>query len=305
LAKIVRASAALPFYFPAVRWHAEPVVLLDLVRGVFNWNLKGSLPSHLLLVDGGVRDNLGVEWLDVHRPWLTRVIVISASANRIDARARNIGLPLLGELISLMLVRALPYHIREQNRRRELLRRFLPSYEGLGKADLAGVLIHIEDNPLRFARAVRAACDGASPEDRKVAEALTRNPDYGAIRNRADEVIALLEKAEDEQTVRALIAKRARGVMSGIQNMRPGSLGEAVIRSYAIEDEWGERALRNASLSTSLSKIGRETAAGLIRHAFAVAMAKLHVIYEYPLCQLPSIEEINGLMDAYTSLQRH
>jgi predicted acylesterase/phospholipase RssA len=297
LATIVRASTAVPFYFPAVRLPGEAVLRLALGRAAFNW--ERHRPSRLLLVDGGVRDNLGIEWLDDRSETLTRLIVVSASANRIFARERRIGFPLLGELISLMLVRALPYHTREQNRRKELLRRFLSSYEGLERAELAGVLIHIEESPFGLASALRRSeAMFQIPEDTRVAEALAHNPAFPQIQSRAEAVCAVLEKAED---VQILIAKRATGVLAALKDLDPGSMGHTAAIRYAVADEWKERALRNARISTNLSKIGRETAAELIRHAFALAMAKLHIIYDYPLCALPSIEEIIKMVDVCES----
>lgn len=52
--------------------------------------------------------------------------------------------------------------------------------------------------------------------------------------------------------------------------------------------------------------MGRPAAAELIRHAFALAMAKLHILLNYPLCDVPSIEAITKLMDVerYAAEQR-
>jgi hypothetical protein len=67
--------------------------------------------------------------------------------------------------------------------------------------------------------------------------------------------------------------------------------------SVLVPEEWQRRAFQNSTIPTTLSKLGRTPAAELMRHSFALAMAKLHILFDFPLCDLPSIEELQRLMD--------
>jgi len=74
-------------------------------------------------------------------------------------------------------------------------------------------------------------------------------------------------------------AQRARAVMD--------ELGNA--------DEWERIAKENAAVATTLSKLGTEVSARLMRHGYATAMANLHVILDYPLLDLPDVAQFEAL----------
>ncbi|MDQ3985862.1 MAG: patatin-like phospholipase family protein [Actinomycetota bacterium] len=54
------------------------------------------------------------------------------------------------------------------------------------------------------------------------------------------------------------------------------------------EAEWEDIAKKNAVVKTTLSKLGVEVSARLLRHGYALAMANLHVVRGYPLIDVPS-----------------
>jgi hypothetical protein len=68
--------------------------------------------------------------------------------------------------------------------------------------------------------------------------------------------------------------------------------------SVLVPEVWHRRAQQNSTVPTNLSKLGRPVAAELMRHAYALAMAKLHILFNYPLCDLPSVDELQRMMDA-------
>lgn len=296
LATAVQASAALPLAFPTVKLTVQGWEGIVRRKVTATWTRFPS--SHMLLVDGGVRDNLGVEWFDRQRKHVTNLIVVNGAANRVRAKQRQFGLPLLGEMISLMLIKDLPYNIREQNRRRELLMRFLPSYEGSQRIDISGAILHIEESPYDLAEAL----DRAGPtkkgdhwlmthEDIIAAEALKKNPSFRDFKDRAAAVRAKLETAEDVDALRAANKQLARNDELGTR------LADSMPAAMLVAAQWQDQAYRNSLIPTTLSKMGRPAAAELIRHAFALAMAKLHILLNYPLCDVPSIEAITKLMD--------
>jgi predicted acylesterase/phospholipase RssA len=300
LAAVVQSSAALPFAFPTVKMPISGWRGITRRKRSQVWE---NVPaSHMLLVDGGVRDNLGVEWFDAGPKHLTHLVVVSGAANRVHARERRTGLPLLGEMMSLILVKDLPYNTREQNRRQELLRRLLPAYEGSSKADLSGAIVHIDESPYDLAETVGSTLRNEAidhwlnaPEDMQIAKALEQNPAQKDFEARAQAVRRRLEESED---VPALREKAVREAKEAKQSEHWIRLLENKPNGHLVADEWERRALRNANVRTTLSRLGRQTSAELMRHAFALAMAKLHTLLDYPLCDIPSIAELEKLMDA-------
>ena len=92
LARAVQASACLPVAFPPRRLRAQPTRLLEA-----NWPRTGRLPTRAVVVDGGVRDNLGV---DVFLAWgrrsrrvrsRTSATSSSSAARRPASSARGSG----------------------------------------------------------------------------------------------------------------------------------------------------------------------------------------------------------------------
>jgi predicted acylesterase/phospholipase RssA len=62
------------------------------------------------------------------------------------------------------------------------------------------------------------------------------------------------------------------------------------------EDEWDLIAAQDSQVKTSLSKMGTEVAARLIRHAYVLAMCNLHVILGYELLDVPTEERFLELV---------
>jgi predicted acylesterase/phospholipase RssA len=298
LSRAVQASAALPFAFPAVLFNVKGWQGITRRRAWQTWDLQaGHFPaSRMVLADGGVRDNLGVEWFDRYRQsrYVTRLIVVNGAANRVSAKKRRTTTPFLGELVALNLVKDLPYTVREQNRRRELLNRFIRTYNGSASSDFSGAVVHIEESPTDLAEAVARLREPdpwmTTHDDLRVVEALTRRgSSIEPYRRRAEAILAALANAED---IQALCAKRSRG-----KSELAAELVRLMPEQFLVAQEWEDRAFQNARLPTTLSKLRRDTSAALIRHAFALTMAKLHILFEAPLVDLPSIEEIKRLMD--------
>jgi hypothetical protein len=50
-------------------------------------------------------------------------------------------------------------------------------------------------------------------------------------------------------------------------------------------------------VKTHLSRMRVAEAAGLLRHGYALAMANLHVLLDYPLIKLPSREWFEALVE--------
>jgi len=296
LTTAVQASASLPGAFPPVKLP---------VRGWFGITRRAvartweRVPApYMLLVDGGVRDNLGIEWfLRSTAADTTLLIVVNGAANKARGHQARVSAPWLGDIRSLLLVKDLPYNSREQNRREELLGRFLPSYRGVA-GDITGAILHIEESPYDLAEALdRTVRQDAfeswllTPEDIRVSEALRQRSDFAAIRNRAAAVRAHLEKAEDIDALKAAKAAKAHNEVGR-------TLASMSWASVLVPEEWDARAYRNSTLPTHLNKLGRPAAAELMRHSFALAMAKLHILFDFPLCDLPSIDELQRLMSA-------
>jgi hypothetical protein len=73
---------------------------------------------------------------------------------------------------------------------------------------------------------------------------------------------------------------------------------QAVLGAFANEDEtaWAAAAKVNQGVKTSLSKLGTDTSARLIRHGYLLAMANLHVILAYPLAPVPPLSKFVELV---------
>jgi hypothetical protein len=67
---------------------------------------------------------------------------------------------------------------------------------------------------------------------------------------------------------------------------------EAVIEKLGGDnrDKWKEIAAENASVKTTLRRLGQSASARLLYHAYVLAMANLHVILGYPLLDVPSVD---------------
>lgn len=57
------------------------------------------------------------------------------------------------------------------------------------------------------------------------------------------------------------------------------------------KDEWAAEAEFSSSVKTTLSKLGVDASARVLRHAYALASANLHVLLGYPLLPVPSLDD--------------
>ena len=55
-------------------------------------------------------------------------------------------------------------------------------------------------------------------------------------------------------------------------------------------EQWKQIAKSNARVKTTLSRLGTDVAASLLCHGYVLAMANLHVILDYPLLPVPTME---------------
>src|SRR5215208_3604292 len=153
LAPAVQASAALPGAFN--------VVSLPVSRHHF----AATPPmSSFKLTDGGVYDNMGTEWplrlgerLDEPGapsglPGADEVVVVNASAGWSGVIPRgSLGIPLLGEIASLLAVKDVMYDQTTSVRRRLLNRRF--QTELADEEPLRGTTVQIDRSPFALPRA--------------------------------------------------------------------------------------------------------------------------------------------------------
>lgn len=77
-------------------------------------------------------------------------------------------------------------------------------------------------------------------------------------------------------------ADRAKAVLERLSTTRRG--------------EWADIVACNKSVATTLKALGRDASARLLCHAYATAMANLHVILGYPLLDVPSVDRFTHLL---------
>jgi hypothetical protein len=250
LSTAVQCSACFPGGFPARSLSAKRLGFT-------------AQSSPLLLVDGGVYDNMGDQWAqgfaDRIRRWPglaelagpapENLVVVNAST-RSDwspspAWAR---VPLLGEIITLLREKSILYQVGTATRRSNLIDRFnarrlaeqLPasaeSADLINAIGMGGALVHIGSSAAWTRNAVAAGT--GSPACAAVAAALDAFPDQ----------------------------------------------------------EWIEQApLIAARVKTTLAKIGKTPAAALIWHGYVLTMANLHVFHDTPLLELPTRQQLEQM----------
>jgi predicted acylesterase/phospholipase RssA len=71
---------------------------------------------------------------------------------------------------------------------------------------------------------------------------------------------------------------------------------QALLNHIADEDRptWAQITRDNAAVKTTLSSVGRERAALLLRHAYALTMAMTHIVLGYPVRPLPSLDDLEA-----------
>jgi patatin-like phospholipase len=146
----VHASAAYPGGFPARRSPTAP----HEFTGAADENAERT--GHMVLVDGGVYDNMGDEWAlgvrDRNRRWPshapfaepTELVVVNASAAMGWNSTRSLSIPLVGEALTLKRDVDVLYDTTTSTRRRWLVDRF---EHDIGS--MQGALVHIAQSPFR------------------------------------------------------------------------------------------------------------------------------------------------------------
>ena len=243
-ARAAQASAALPGAFS--------VVSLPLRRfGLPEARVADRTPpKRFMLLDGGVYDNMGSEWLlalsdrlgegtpPVGLSAVSEVVVVNASAGEGVTTRRGVRIPLVGELLSLLAVKDVMYRQTTAVRRRLLDVRYR----------IATSRDDIEVSAPILSEALRGATIQIDRSPFTVVDAFRRG--------RPDD-----------------FSRRAAAALD--------LLGEE------NRDFWSTEAAANRAVKTTLSRIDFERAQSLIRHAYVLAMVNTHVLLDYPLFDVP------------------
>lgn len=294
----VRASAALPVAFPpaflpGVEGKKEAGLT---ARGERRYAFS---TDHMTLQDGGVRDNLGVSWFHV-APELEELVVVSAAANRHGLR-RVVGVPLLGELQSLLNLVNIPYNSRERSQRRAVAVRLLGRPWASDRSTAAGAIIHIEDSPFDLA----AFLLGRTPETRRADPSLDASPfpDWEVDQwLAADALWAAAGERTDVLKERSTAVREHLGRLEAclppaddITDSESVSLyGATVTRSRRLggsgwgsdaELAWWKRTQKSSLIGTKLSCLSPDEAKTLVMHGYYLAMANLHICAGWPLSE--------------------
>jgi predicted acylesterase/phospholipase RssA len=253
-ARAVQASAALPAAFS--------VVSLPLSR--FGLPQPGApdrqAPQRFKLLDGGVYDNMGSEWLLGLGERLTEgtppaglhpvdeVVVVNASAGDDVIARRWVTVPFIGEIASLLAVKDVMYRQTTAVRRRLLNTRYrIARDEDRGRIDPnAGVL--------------QEALRGATIQ-------INRSP---------------FEIPTNYRSGTDALAARARAAIA--------------ILGDQTREFWAAEADRNRRVKTTLSRVTPARAESLIRHGYMLSMVNCHVLLDYPLVGPPPSEKVRWLV---------
>ncbi len=184
----VHASAAYPGGFPARRLPTAP----HGFTGAADENAKRT--SHMVLVDGGVYDNMADEWAlgvrDRNRRWPshaafakpTELVVVNASGAMGWNSTRSLSIPLVGEALTLKRDVDVLYDTTTSTRRRWLVDRF---EHDIGS--MRGALVHIAQSPFRVPQRI---IEALPPGDERVTRAQAVLAALAASEARWQEVVA-------------------------------------------------------------------------------------------------------------------
>jgi hypothetical protein len=259
LSTAVQASACLPLAFAARRLPTAPH---GFVGGA------PDTPPHdeMVLVDGGVYDNMGEQWLGgLHhrlrlqpglpapRP-IEDVIVVNASARSLWHRLRPTWPALAREITDLRADEGVMYEQTTSIRRENLV----AAWEAHDRAARGqrGALVHIAQDPMTTATAV---AEGQPPRKTGVAA-----------------VDEWLDQAHAERVA------RAKNVLTLLQG---------------LPADWPAITTLNRATPTVLGKLGRTTTVRLLYSAYLLAMCNLHVLLGYPLLEPPDPNRFARLID--------
>jgi hypothetical protein len=258
-AQAVQASAALPGAFS--------VVSLPLMRfGLPEERVVGEgrrPPRRFKLLDGGVYDNMGTEWLlnigesmrdgtpPVSLKTVDEAIVVNASAGDEVVERRRVTLPFVGEIASLLAVTDVMYRQTTAVRRR-----------------LLNVRYHIAQDR-----------DAIQPDARVLGDAL-RGTTIQIDRSPFELPTAFCRRGDE-------LAERARAAISALEQDADTDDARA---------SWAAEAAANRAVKTTLSRIGADRAQSLIRHGYVLTLVNSHVLLGYPLHPIPRPEAFAKLV---------
>jgi hypothetical protein len=246
----------------------------------------------MTLVDGGVRDNLGISWYDLG-PAMDELIVVSAAANR-HAKKNVARIPDLNELFALLQTVNIPYNTRERNQRRAIAAELLAKPWTDESQVAGGAIIHIEDSPFDLARKIKSKSDDAKS---------LRGPDWEVDQN--INVERLFKAAGNKAD---MLTKRASEVMKYLDRVEQHLPDPSVLTDsdylelrrkagYVSDAElaWWLRAQASALIGTKLSRIPRENALNLILHGYYLTMANMHICADWPLTKALDSQRLGRL----------
>ena len=257
-ARAAQASAALPGAFS--------VVSLPLARfGLPEQRVASHRhpPNRFKLLDGGVYDNMGTEWLlnidqrmgdgmpPVAIQTVNEAIVVNASAGDAVIDRGWVEIPFFGEISSLLAVKDVMYRQTTAVRRRLLNVRYqiardrelIQAGAGVIKDALRGTTIQIDRSPFELPDSFLGGGD--------------------ELTERAMTVINALDQDTTNDNARAY---------------------------------WAGEADANHKVKTTLSRIDSARAQSLIRHAYVLTMVNSHVLLDYPLYPIPEPDSFAWLV---------
>jgi predicted acylesterase/phospholipase RssA len=251
VARAAQASAALPGAFSVV---SMPLKRFGLCEQRSAAQRRPALRRFKLL-DGGVYDNMGTEWLlnigdrmrDPKRPPAIKpvddAIVVNASAGDDVIQRRLVTVPFIGEVASLLAVKDVMYRQTTAVRRRLL--------------DVRYRLGQMQDPDRPGERTDRDALRGVTIQiDRSPFDLPTAFSHYkDALATRAEAALRLLDTESDISDAREF---------------------------------WADEAQANRTVKTTLSRIEAARARSLIRHGYVLTMVNSHVLLDYPLRPAPA-----------------
>ena len=212
--------------------------------------------TSFLLTDGGVYDNMGTEWLLRRRARLRRRR--NDRGDRCGPGARGGG----GQLVGRALGHAIAASCAVPGVG-ELMT--LLAVKDVLYDQTTALRRRLLDTRYRIARARTRAASRPGP----------------ARRHHPDRPLAVRPRRSVRRSSPTTRARAAQAVIA-----RLDATGG---RTF-----WDAEAKANRSVSTNLSKIPADRAAGLLRHAYVLTMANCHVLLGHPLLDIPSVERAQG-----------
>lgn len=218
LSSAVQASAAYPGGFPP-SW-------LKTKGHSFSGGAENTLPSHMVLLDGGIYDNMADQWvvgLPARRNRLKEckdcfatadeMIVVNGSSNVLwSSSVDSLKLPILGELYSLLRTVNILFDNTTTTRRQSLFAMF---DEALRKGNgIKGALVTIEQSPIR------------------VPMMLENDKDPHVAARAKSALNALRMSATDDQW-RDLVSRNLR-VPTTFRALGPGSSADLMLQGYIV-----------------------------------------------------------------------